>query len=383
MKIAVLFLITICLTGTYLFPVSEFFFIGDKEGDEIYDPDQVEEGPDGNIYIYDRRTAFISVFSVDGKLLRKMGGKGQGPGEIQRADGVYFNFTYDKKMLYFSEFFGGHRWITFMELSGKFHKVIKLKMTKNYAISTSMPLKDGGFLAQAAFPCETGKKGDYFLYRCPTAIVIIDKEGELITEILRTNDVERISLRSDGADLGIPFVPVFQWALVNEKSIVFTDGQSHVLKIYDLNGKRVGEIKTSLPEPQKVTDQDLETWKKNLVENFRDKGWFARFGGVIKKYKKSIYDRKPNISAVSLTPDNHLLIGESGKPGDTVGKYWLLDTKGNTIVRIEVEGYGLKITKHFVFLVVTDEEENPLLRVMKRKEKESEKESLLRFKMSH
>jgi hypothetical protein len=382
-KIVVLSFITICLMGTYLYPASESFFIGDDEGDKIYAPVQVEEGPDGNIYIYDRRTAFISVFSADGKLLRRMGGKGQGPGEIQRADGVYFNFTYDKKMLYFSEFFAGHRWITFMELSGKFHKVLKLKMTKNYAILTSIPMKDGSFLAQAAFPCETGKKVDYFLYRCPNAIVIINKEGELITEILRTNDVERISLRSDGADLGIPFVPVFQWVLLEEKSIVFTDGQSKVLKIYDLNGKKTGEIKTPLPEPQKVTDQDLEKWKKNLVENFRDKGWFARFGGVIKKYKKSIYDRKPNIGDLSLTPDNHLIIGESGSPGESLGKYWLQDTKGNTLASVEVEGYGLTITKHFVFLVVTDEEENPLLRVMKRKEKESEKKSLLRFKMSH
>jgi hypothetical protein len=364
--------------GTYLCPGSEFFFIGDKQGDEIYAPVQVEEGPDGNIYIYDRRTAFISVFSPEGKFLRKMGGKGQGPGEIQRADGMHFNFTYDKKMLYFTEFFGGHRWITFMELTGKFHNALKLKMTGNYAISISIPLKDGSFLAQAAFPCETGKKGDYFLYRCPTAIVTINNRGELINEILRTNNVERISLRSDGADLGIPFVPVFQWALLNEKSIVFTDGQSHVLKRYDLKGKKTGEIKTLLPEPRKVTDRDLETWKKSLEENFRDKGWFARFGGVIKKYKKSIYDRKPNIGHLALTPDNHLLIRESSSPGDTVSKYRLLDTTGNTIIRIEVEGYGLKITPHFVFLVVSDEEENPLIRVMKRNEKESEKESFLR-----
>jgi hypothetical protein len=110
-----------------------------------------------------------------------------------------------------------------------------------------------------------------------------------------------------------------------------------------------GQVEEGPGEPQKVTDRDLEIWRKHRIENFRDKGWFARFGGVIKKYKKSIYDRKP------------------------------LDTKGNTIVRIEVEGYGLTITKHFVFLGVTDEEENPLLRVMKRSEKESEKESLQRF----
>ncbi len=379
MKIAVLFLITICLTGTFLCPVSEFFFIGDKEGDEIYDPDQVEEGPDGNIYIYDQQTVFINVFSPGDKFLRKIGGQGQGPGEIQRADDVHFNFTYDKKMLYFTEFFGGHRWITFMKLSGKFHNVIKLKITKNYAISRSIPLKNGSLLVEAFFMCDTEKTGDYFLYRCTTALIIITKEGEMGTEILRTNNVKRISLLRYGADLGIPFVPVFQWVLLEEKSIVFTDGQSNVLKIYDLNGKKTGEIKTPLPEPQKVTNQDLERWKKNLIENFRDKAWFARFGHVIKKYKKSIYDRKPNISHISLTPDNHLLIRESRPPGESMGKYWLLDTKGNTLARVEVEGYSLKITKNFVFLIVRDEEENSLLKVMKRKKKESEKESLLIF----
>jgi hypothetical protein len=379
-KIAALSLIMLCLLWSFPCLGNEFLVIGDKEDTEIYDPVQVAEGPVGNIYLYDRRTAFISVFSVDGKLLKKMGGKGQGPGEIQRADGVSFNFTYDKKMLYFSEFFGGHRWITLMELSGKFHNVIKLKMTKNYAISRSIPLKNGGFLAQAAFPCETGKKDDYFLYRCPTALIIINKEGETVSEILRTMEVERISLRRDGADLGIPFVPVFQWGLLEEKAIVFTDGQSNVLTIYDLNGKKTGEIKTPLPEPQPVTDQDLENWRRNLEENFRDKSWLARFGGVIRKYKKSIYDKKPNIRDLSITPDNHLLIGESGSPADGLNTYWLLDTKGNTITRVDVDGYDLRITRHFVFLIVTDEEENPMLRLMKRKEKESEKASLLRFK---
>jgi hypothetical protein len=266
-----------------------------------------------------------------------------------------------------------------MELSGKFHKAVKLKITKNYAISRSLPLKDGSFLAQAAFPCDTGKKGDYYLYRCPSAFVIINKDGEMVTEFLRTAHVSRISLISRGADLGIPFVPVFQWVFLKGKSIVFSQGQSSVFNIYSLEGKKLGEIKTSLPGPQQVTDRDLETWKKNLAENFKNKAWLARFGGVIKKYKKSIYDKKPNIRGMELTPDNHLLIRESGPSGDTASKYWLLDAKGKTVTRVEVEGYGLKITGSFVFLVISDEEDNPLLRVMKREEKESEKESLLRF----
>ena len=83
-----------------------------EEGELVY-PSQAEEGPDGNIYVYDAVDAFIKVYSPEGKFLRKMGGEGQGPGEIKRADGVRFGFTLDG-LLYFTEFINGHRWITLM-----------------------------------------------------------------------------------------------------------------------------------------------------------------------------------------------------------------------------------------------------------------------------
>jgi hypothetical protein len=379
MKFAALSLLLVCLAWAFPCWGSEIVIIGVDEDTELYDPRQMEEGPDGNIYVYDRRTAFISVFSANGKHLRSMGGKGQGPGEIQRPDGVSFNFTYDKKQLYFCEFFGGHRWITFMELSGKFHRVIKLKMTKNYAISRSVPLKNGSFLAQAAFLCETGKTGDYYLYRCPTALIILNNQGETVSEILRTSTVERISLRRDGADLGIPFVPVFQWALLEGNAIAFTDGLGNALRVYSLDGKKTGDIKTPLPDPRPVTDRDMEKWRKNLEENFRDKSWFARFGGVVREYKTSIYDKKPNTRELSSTPDNHLLLLEAAPPGARRNKYWLLDKNGKTVTGIDVPGYNLRITRHFVFLIALDEEGEPMLRVMKRKENESESRSLQRF----
>jgi hypothetical protein len=379
MKSTALVCLLLCLTITCR--GEQFFFIGDKEEDEIFSPSQVEEGPDGSIYIYDRRTVFISVFSPEGRFLRKMAGKGQGPGEIQRADGVHFNFTYDRKLLYFTEFFGGHRWITFMELSGKFHKVLKLKVTRNYAISRSLPLKDGGFLAQAMFPCETGKKGDYYLYRCPSAVITIDRNGEKTTEILRKGEVGRISLASDGADLGIPFVPVYQWVFTKGSSVIFSNGLSPVFQVYGLDGKKTAEIRTSLPEPQPVNEKDLDDWRRNLKENFRDKRWFARFGQVVDKYKTSIHKKKPNIDFITLTPGNHLLVEGPGAASnvETPKHYWLLDTSGSTLARGRLKGYGLKVSPNFVFLMVRDEEENSLLLVMKRKTGESEKDSLLRF----
>jgi hypothetical protein len=189
----------------------EYFVLGEPEGDgEILSPTEVKEGPDGNIYVYDLRVAFIKVFSPQGNFLRKMGGKGQGPVEIQRTDLVSFNFTYDGKLLYFTEYFRGHRWITFMELSGKFHHVLKLKMKQNYAILNSIQLKDGSFLANVNFLCKSQGKKDYYISRCPSALMIISPSGEIVSEILRTNHVERISLLLYGGDLPIPHTPLFQ-----------------------------------------------------------------------------------------------------------------------------------------------------------------------------
>ncbi len=367
------FLIVITLFLIYPCLAEDYFYLGDREGEaELLSPRQVKEGPDGNIYVYDQLTAFIKVFSPEGLFLKKMGGKGQGPGEIQRIDDLSFGFTYDKKRLFFTEFFGGHRWITFMELTGKFHKVLKLKMKRNYAISRAISLKDGGFLARAMFSCNTQSKKDYFLSRCPRAIVKISPGGEIVSEILRTGHVERISMISNGADLPIPFVPLFNWARLKDGSIVFTEGLSSVLKVYDSNGKITGEIKTPLPEPQPVTPEDLEKWKKNYGDSIRNKVWFRRFGKVLDKYKKSIHNKKPNIWAITLTPGNNLLIAGGLNSSIKGNQFWLIDLSGRTLKKIEINGYDLRISEHFVFIKFKDEDDNLLVFCMKRKGKEAE-----------
>lgn len=354
------------------FTVQEPVVIGNGSGDaQLIFPRQVEEGPDGNIYIYDQQSAFIKVFSPDGQFLRKMCGKGEGPGEIKRTDDVAFNFTFDKMRLYFTEYFGGHRWITFMELSGKFHHVLKLDVGTEFAVSRSVPLKDGGFLAQVSFRYIPEKTREYFFYRCPTSLVKINPDGKKGTEILRTEYAERISYIADGGDFPVPFVPVFIWARLPDDRIVFSEGLSNSLKVYNLEGKEMGKIKTSLPEPQPVTTEDLRKWKKNKMDNIRDKGWYNQFGKVIEKYTGSIYEKRPNIYGIWVTPGSHLLIAgssmESGKRA-----YWLTDFKGNTVKKIEINGSGLKISNHFIFAFIYDEDDNVQVFCLNRKGNEEE-----------
>jgi hypothetical protein len=267
-----------------------------EEGELIY-PNQVEEGPDGNIYVYDAVDAFIKVYTSAGKFVRRIGGEGQGPGEIQRAGGVQFGFTPDGK-LYFTEFIGGHRWITIVELSGELYKTIKLQISEVFGVSGSYPLRDGGFLVLLSYSSEPQVKDDYFLYQSPQELVRIDSQGKVISRLKRTSHITRISYHDDGADSPIPFAPYFAWCPYTGQTVLFTEGLNSNLQVLDYDGKLIREIRTPLPAPEKVTREDLDCWRERRKENIGDQMWYKRFGTVIEKYKKSIYDMKPNLSGL-------------------------------------------------------------------------------------
>jgi len=325
-----------------------------EEGELVY-PSQAEEGPDGNIYVYDAVEAFFKVYSPNGKFLRKFGGEGQGPGEIKRAEGVRFGFTAEGK-LYFTEFINGHRWITQMELSGELHKTIKLQISEVFGISRSYPLEDGGFLVQLAFFSETEVKDDYFLYKSPRELVRIDSEGKIASRLNKTRYVTRISYRSDGADSPVPFAPQFIWCPYEKGSVLFSEGLGPILQVYDFEGSLLKEIKSPLPEPEKVTKKDLDQWRRRRKEQARDKDWYQRFGMVIEKYKKSLHELKPNLDGIFLTPEGNILVAGEAEEGVEDVDYWLLDKKGKILVQGSTNTAGLHITRNFIFYGIRDED---------------------------
>jgi hypothetical protein len=353
----------------------EEIIIGREDGDGllIY-PQQVGEGPDGNIYVYDLADAFIKVYSPEGEFLRKIGGKGQGPGEIQRPDGVSFGFTPDEK-LFFAEFFGGHPWITFMQLSGEFYKVLKPEITEFFGVNRAISLPDGSYLTQISFTGTPEKQKDYFLYSSPQELVTLDSEGRIISRIKKTSYFTRISYVGDGADSGLPFTPRFLWCPFKNSRVIFTDGLSTKLKVYDFKGILVKEIDTPLSKPEKVTKNDLNEWREARKRNFRNKDWYNRFGTVIEKYKKSIYEKKPNLQRISLTPDGNILISGLRDDEEQKGDYWLLDENGKAVAKISTQYFEIEIAKHFIFYKTIDEEENILIHCFKRTG--AEKEDLL------
>ena len=337
------------------------------QGSELGIPGGILEGPDGNIYIYDESDAFIKVYSPKGAFVRKLAGEGQGPGEIQRRDSVSFGFTPDGK-LFFTEYFRGHRWISYLKLNGELDKVLKIDLSGSFGIPDAVALPEGGFLAEFHISGEPVKQKDYFLYKSPIKLMRLGAEGTVLAEIRNSEYLTRISYRPDGADSPIPYVPSFAWCHNTENKVLFSDGLSNTIELFELGGKRLPAVQTQLPEPEKVRDKDLDRWRgerKQMIME-RNPGWWHQSGSVVEKYTQSLYKFKPLIGGLAATPEGNILVSGSWDSEDNSRNYWLLDGSGKIMAQLKAAAGRIGLSKNFVFVVTSDAEGNVRVSCLKR-----------------
>jgi len=347
------------------------------QGGELGIPGGILEGTDGNIYIYDESDAFIKVYSPKGEFVRKLAGEGQGPGEIQRRDSVSIGFTPDGK-LFFTEYFRGHRWITYLKLNGELDKVLKIDLAGSFGIPDAVALPDGGFLAEFHVLGEPVKQKDYFLYKSPIKLMRLNAEGKIVAEIKDSENLTRISYRPDGADSPIPYVPSFAWCLDRQNRVLFSDGLSNTTEVYELGGKRLPDVQTQLPEPEKVRDKDLDRWREERKQSVmeRNPGWWHQSGSVVEKYTKSLYKFKPLIGGLAATPEGNILVSGSWDSENNSRDYWLLDESGKILAQLKAAAGRISLMKNFVFVVTSDADGN--IRVSGLKRSGSDKDDFLK-----
>lgn len=320
----------------------------------LVDPRQIEEGPDGNIYVMDGHDSFIKVYSSEGKYLHQLGGKGEGPGMIKRAGG--FTFTPDRKSLVFCEFFGGHRWLTLIHLPDRFSRVIPLEIKGDYGALRMRSLKDGTYLIWISEFYVPVKKREFNFLKTPHALVRVTAGGKFLGEIHREEIIDRMSFLERGADVAVPFTPFFHWAPWGKDKTIVCDGVQNHAEIFDFNGKKTGAINLEIPPPRKVTSRDLNEWRreyKELLDN--DPVWYQRFGSVIEKYTESIYKDLPVFSGFEVTPEGNLLL--SGEGEGEKRRYWLLSKQGKLLFQFQSDLQAVKLSKNVIFYLLSDEED--------------------------
>lgn len=339
------------------------FALGNTEGDGalIY-PRDIKEGPDDRIYAYDQKDGYIKTYSNSGEYLNRFGGKGEGPGEIKRTGGVNIGFTNTKK-LFFTEYIRGHRWITIMNLDGSVHQTLPLHLEeKMFGVEKAFCLQDGTFLVEVAFPGKPTKRKKYYLHDSPLRIVRVSSEGKILSIIKETNYFTRLSYLQRGGDLGLPFAPMTQWRPFNEKSILFSDSTDKKFQVLDYEGKLINEVRTSLPDADKVTSTDLNEWRDRRKDNFSDKqsyrDWYEKFGKVITEYRDSIYEKKPILENLSITPGSNILVARPWSEERKGGEFWLISGEGVTLAKIFMPAFDMSISKSFIFFIRLDDDNN-------------------------
>lgn len=343
------------LAGSLHVSTQDAVRLGTDSGDGmLVDPRQIEEGPDGNIYVMDSRDWYIKVYSSEGKYIRHLAGKGEGPGMMKRAGG--FSFTPDGKSLVFCEYWGGHPWLTVMELPDRFSRVIPLDLVKPFGVFRIEVAPDGSFLLLVEKTYTVEKEKDFFFYHTPSFFIRVSGEGELLKEVFHKTVVERMSFMQDGGDVGVPFSPHFFCRYYGRNKMIFSDGVQTRAEIYDFDGRMTGGINLEIPSPQQVTTRDLNEWRrdyKELLDN--NPSWYQRFGSVIEKYTESIYKDLPVFSGFDITPEGNLLLNGEGE-GKKL-RYWLLSRQGKLLYQFQSKLQAVKLTKSYIFYLLSDEEE--------------------------
>ncbi len=122
-------------------------------------------GPDGHIYAADTHYARIVVFSPDGRLLRTIGSKGDGPGQFRLPTDVAFDAD---GFIYVSEY-GGHDRIS--------------KFTPDWRFVTDFGTPEAGEAALARPQCIVISRVDQTLWvadACNHRIVHFDRDGRFL-----------------------------------------------------------------------------------------------------------------------------------------------------------------------------------------------------------
>lgn len=346
---------------------------GEDEGEGmVFYPRQVEEGPDGNLYVLDSGDSFIKVFSPTGEYLHKIAGPGEGPGEFQRIDGATFGFM-GEDQLFFTEFIGGHHWITIMKLNGDLVRVLSPQLDVVFGVEAAKPLEDGGFLLQLWYNSRPRAKGDYYLYDTPQSLTRVDSLGVIVSEVVRTDATQLISYSPNGGTTNLPWTPVFAWAVTDKNEVIWSDGMDPRMRVFNFAGQPVREMETPLPTPVEVSKKDLQEWQEYREELMKSRNpvWWDRFGRVVEEYDEPIYD-KPILRRISITPDGNLLV-EGPSYSDSGGsKYWLLDERGEELNSVTVSAWAMHLSDHHLLFFTEGEEGSTLIHAVERPVDETE-----------
>ena len=296
-----------------VFGLEEELSIGEAEGRKDYMFSliaSIDVDSKGNIYVLDIKETHIKVFNTDGRLMRIIGRKGQGPGEFQRPFTV--QITAQNEVVIWDVMV---RKLHFFSLDGEYKKSISFEKLFNRPVINS----EGNIVTLVNVDVAENPKSE---------LQKLDLELNPLTFYYSYPKYDSVR---DGYN---SFRSILQWAVTNNNEIVCGHpDKGYDLKIFNSEGKIIKNIVKDYT-PIKISAEEIKRATKDQLSP-------GNFYSIPKYYNAFRH--------IIVDEDNRIFVFTRERPKDKVGRYYdVFSPEGKFISKIPIR-HMMLMSKPIIF----------------------------------
>jgi len=290
--------------------------IGEAEGRKEYVfgvIGSIAVDPEENIYISDSKEIHIKKFDRNGKYLRTIGRKGQGPGEFERVTRIMLDLRNDLMV-----FDGMGRRLSFFSPSGDFIKTIS---SRELSISDLMMNSRGRFLFSTyQMNPVTGMMS--------TSLSLSDGNFNLVKSVA----VGKLQ------DVLTPFQPYLVWTIMKNDHILFGFNDRYEITRVDREGNMIMKISRDF-QPVPIAPEE----RKRRLE------WLEQ------PLDKKTPPDYPAFQSITTDEESRMIVRIYEKPGTGEGDFYdIFDAEGRYISKIILQ-YPPRLWKQNKLYIVEED----------------------------
>ena len=307
--------------------------IGGEDVDENYmfrRVSDIEVDEEGNIYVLDSGECRIQIYDKDGKYLKTIGRKGEGPGEFQRAGRMTLSA---KGKLYVNEY---KKIIIFSE-DGTFEK----NVNTDFHISSYLVTKEENFLGWAYIRTEKGRTFD---------VILVDSSGKRIDTIASFPDpsVFLTKSTSGGGAISVggspPYSPGLFFSPLSDELGIYGYSSEYKLGVVNSSGEIVRVIEKD-EKRQPTSRKEENEYLEKMIERSKGGGIQWSRGDLRKLHGFAKY--KPFFSLIMNDDEGHIFLA---KPKPVVKEeedtyFDFFNMEGYYLYKIKIHEISPKVIK--------------------------------------
>ncbi len=307
--------------------------IGGEDVDENYmfrRVSDIEVDEEGNIYVLDSGECRIQIYDKDGKYLKTIGRKGEGPGEFQRAGRMTLSA---KGKLYVNEY---KKFIIFEE-DGTFEK----NVNTDFHLSSYLVTKEENFLGWGFIRTEKGSSFD---------VILIDSSGKRIDTIASFPDPSVVLTKavSGGGAISVggspPYSPGLFFCPLSDDLGIYGYSAEYRLGVVNSSGEIVHVIEKD-EKRQPTSRKEENEYLEKMIERSKGGGIQWSVGDLRKLHGFAKY--KPFFSLIMNDDEGNIYLS---KPKSVVKEeedtyFDFFNKEGYYLYKIKIHEISPKVIK--------------------------------------